>query len=276
MGIEKLSSEWTHEEIVDACRRWCIANGLHWDATLEWRSRDELFEMFLTPTGKYGGVIHGHKLIYTNQQKVYVLDDKKLRMRLDKRHASEAEELRRRQNALAASKSAGQSYHRNPRQTTRRTRGTERRRIERLTSGIPKSKFALSPSMMSLTGLRTEMWRITREVSIADLCASTGISVNTYKNFLMGSHRLTGREIANVATKLGISVRTMVRYFPDEVSDDAVKHDAIEIKPTRSHSAQRTKKTKVGTPQKKEEKAYDPDEAAKLLEQRFKGKVSRW
>lgn len=84
--MARLRGEWKKETILSRVRLWCSENDVPWNKRLEYLKREELIELFLKPTGKFGGVGLGHNLLYVNQSPLMELDKKKCEMyfRLEK------------------------------------------------------------------------------------------------------------------------------------------------------------------------------------------------
>jgi hypothetical protein len=107
----------------------------------------------------------------------------------------------------------------------------------------------------------------------------SSISTDTYKEFLLGRRRLEDRAIRAIADMLGTTASEMVRYTPGDAPSRQERQHAKSVPKGAGDTLGRVE-TPTGKTARKVRNAdntggYDPDEAARLLSERFKGKVSR-
>ncbi len=145
--------------------------------------------------------------------------------------------------------------------------------------GRPEEPFLTrDPNELTDVGRIVEKWRVHRSMTVEDLVKAANdynplydqrIKKKDYQSFIRGTRRITDLQLRTIAKALKTTVHILTHYAPDKVPKservDKRKPDVIVVhkRPTQA------------TPKPKPVQSdYDPDEAARLLAQKF-GKVTR-
>lgn len=147
--------------------------------------------------------------------------------------------------------------------------------------GRPEEPFLTrDPSELTDVGRTVEKWRVHRSMTVDDLVKSANdynplydqrIKKKDYQSFIRGTRRITDLQLRTIARALKTTVHILTHYAPDKVP----KSERVDRRRTDVIVVHKTPKQVPPKPKPKPVQSdYDPEEAARLLAQKF-GKVTR-
>lgn len=140
--------------------------------------------------------------------------------------------------------------------------------------------FHRDPDELSDVGRIVEKWRVHRSMTVEDLVKAANdynplfdqrIKKKDYQLFICGTRRISDLQLRTIAKALKTTVHILTHYAPDKVpKSESVDNSKPKVITTCRPPKQAKPKPKPASVQRD----YDPDEAARLLAEKF-GKVTR-